>query len=105
MRRPDELARRFDAAMAELTAAGGQVLAFTGFDPRAFPLVRMIRGKAAIFNMHIRQIAARRGLLLVDLWSMGVRPSGRSCGRSSAVSAIPFHDAGELARKSAAKTP
>jgi len=69
---PDELAAVLDAAVGELAAAGSRVLVFTGFDPRPFPVVRMIRGKAAAFNARIRQIAARRGLLLADLWVMGV---------------------------------
>ncbi len=69
---PDELGASFDAAVLALTEAGAQVLAFTGFDPRAFPLVRMVRRKAAVYNSHIRVVAAQRGLLLVDLWSMRV---------------------------------
>lgn len=69
---PDVLAQPFNDAVERLGAAGGRVLLFTGFDPGLFPLIRMIRGKAAAFNAHLRIIAARHDCLLVDLWSMRV---------------------------------
>jgi lysophospholipase L1-like esterase len=69
---PDALAQVFGAAVAELRAAGSEVLVFTGFDPRPFPLVRLIRGKVAAYNMHLRAIADRSDCYLVDLWSMRV---------------------------------
>jgi lysophospholipase L1-like esterase len=69
---PDALAAVFDTAVADLRAAGSGVLVFTGFDPRAFPLVRLIRGKVAAYNMHLRSIADTRDCYLVDLWSMRV---------------------------------
>lgn len=67
---PDRLAEQFESAIAALTGSGSTVLAFTGFDPNAFPVLRMIRGRAAVFNMHIRAIAGKYGCLLVDLWPM-----------------------------------
>jgi lysophospholipase L1-like esterase len=67
---PDALAVTFEAAVARLTAAGSQVMVFTGFDPKAFPVLRLIRGKAAVFSMYIREIAARYDCLLADLWPM-----------------------------------
>jgi lysophospholipase L1-like esterase len=67
---PDDLAVLFNTAVARLAAAAGQVLLFTGFDPGVFPLIRMIRGKVAAYNAHIRIIAARHDCLLADLWSM-----------------------------------
>ena len=69
---PDALAEEFDAAVARLRGAGCQVLLFTGFDPNAFPVIRMLRGKTAIYNMHLRTIAASRDCVLVDLWTMRV---------------------------------
>jgi lysophospholipase L1-like esterase len=68
---PDALAEHFDQAVRALLAAGCQVLIFTGFDPR-FPVVRLIRGKVAAYNMHLRVIADRHRCHLVDLWSMRV---------------------------------
>jgi lysophospholipase L1-like esterase len=69
---PDLLAGAFDDAVLRLRTAGIQVLLFTGFDPRGFPLLRMIRARVAVLNMHLRIIAQRRGCLLVDLWTMRV---------------------------------
>jgi lysophospholipase L1-like esterase len=69
---PDALAEAYAAIVGDLRAAGSQVMVFTGFDPRTFPVIRLIRGKAAAFNMHLRAVADRNGCLLVDLWSMRV---------------------------------
>lgn len=69
---PDRLAGVFDGAVAQLREAGSEVLLFTGFDPRTFPILRWIRGRVAIYNMHLRAIADRHGCAVVDLWSMPV---------------------------------
>jgi lysophospholipase L1-like esterase len=68
---PDTLAESFDEMIAALLQAGCPVLMFTGFDPR-FPVLRLIRGKVAAFNMHLRAIADRHQCYVVDLWSMNV---------------------------------
>ena len=68
---PDELAETFDEAVAALLTAGCPVLMFTGFDPR-FPVLRLIRGKVAAYNMHLRAIADRYQCQVVDLWPMSV---------------------------------
>jgi lysophospholipase L1-like esterase len=68
----DDLAALFDSGVAQLRAAGCRVLIFTGFDPRAFPVIRMLRGRIAAYNMHLRAIVDERGCDLVDLWSMRV---------------------------------
>jgi lysophospholipase L1-like esterase len=67
---PDTLAELFDAAVARLTQAGSRVLIFTGSDPVGFPVLRLLRGRIAAYNMHLRAIADVRGCYLVDLWSM-----------------------------------
>jgi len=69
---PDALALTFEAAVGGLQAAGCEVMVFTGFDPRTFPVIRLIRGKVAAYNLHLRAIADRAGCHLVDLWSMRV---------------------------------
>ena len=68
---PDALADSYDKMVRMLLTAGCPVLMFTGFDPR-FPVLRLIRGKVAAFNMHLRAIADRHHCQLVDLWSMPV---------------------------------
>ena len=67
---PDVLAELFDAAVARLRASGAQVLMFTGFDPVAVPVLRLLRGRIGTYNMHLRGIADSRDCYLVDLWSM-----------------------------------
>jgi lysophospholipase L1-like esterase len=69
---PDALAASFGQAVAALRAAGSQVMLFTGFDPGSFPVIRLVRGKAAAFNAQLREIATTHGCLHVDLWSMRV---------------------------------
>jgi lysophospholipase L1-like esterase len=69
---PDALAATFEQAIASLRAAGSQVMLFTGFDPGGFPLIRLIRGKAAAYNAQLREVARTHGCLHVDLWSMRV---------------------------------
>ena len=69
---PDTLADTFETAVARLTAAGSKVMVFTGFDPTAFPVLRLIRGKAAVYSMYIRVIAAKYDCLLADLWPMRI---------------------------------
>ncbi len=67
---PDTLAELFDAAVARLRASGCRVLIFTGADLVGFPVMRLLRGRIAAYNMHLRSIADERGCDLVDLWSM-----------------------------------
>jgi lysophospholipase L1-like esterase len=69
---PDALAATFEAAVASLRGAGSQVMLFTGFDPGGFPLIRLIRGKAAAFNAQLREVARKHHCLHVDLWAMRV---------------------------------
>jgi hypothetical protein len=66
----DALAAEFEPVVAKLQAAGCRVLIFTGFDPRMFPVIRLLRGRIAAYNMHLRGIADDSGCDLVDLWSM-----------------------------------
>ena len=77
---PDTLAELFDRAVARLQSAGCAVLLFTGFDPLAFPVIRLLRGKIATYNMHLRAIADDRGCLLADLWSMRPLQDPRAWG-------------------------
>ncbi len=74
----DALAALFESAVATLQAAGCRVLIFTGFDPRMFPVIRLLRGRIAAYNMHLRGIADSSGCDLVDLWSMPVLKDPRA---------------------------
>jgi lysophospholipase L1-like esterase len=67
---PDNLAELFDVSVARLQAAGSRVMIFSICDPATFPLIRLLRGRIAAYNMHLRAIADARDCYLVDLWSM-----------------------------------
>jgi lysophospholipase L1-like esterase len=67
---PDTLAEIFDDATRRLRETGAEVLLFTAFDTRDVPVLRRIRGKMALYNLHMHAIADRHGCRLLDLWSM-----------------------------------
>jgi lysophospholipase L1-like esterase len=74
----EALAEELEQAVADLRAAGCEVVIFTGPDPRKQPVVRRVRAKVAIYNGHLHAIADRQGAMLVDLWGMGPLVDPRS---------------------------
>lgn len=77
---PDAVAEVYEVAVADLRAAGADVVIFTGFDTRSTPLLRSLRGKIAIYNSHLWSIAERYHCRMVDLWSMQVLHDKRAWG-------------------------
>ncbi|GAA2792342.1 SGNH/GDSL hydrolase family protein [Kitasatospora sp. CM 4170] len=67
---PDEVAERFESAVAQLVDSAGTVLICTGFDTRGVPLLKHLRGKIATYNGHMRAVADRNGCKVADLWSL-----------------------------------
>ncbi|MEV6329444.1 SGNH/GDSL hydrolase family protein [Streptomyces sp. NPDC051909] len=67
---PDDVAERFERAVADLTSAVGTVMVTTGFDTRDVTLLKHLRGKIATYNGHVRAIADRYGCPVLDLWSL-----------------------------------
>jgi lysophospholipase L1-like esterase len=66
----DQTARRYEQAVIQLRDSGARVLVFTGFDVGTTPVLRLARGRIAIYNEHLRGIARRHDCDLVDLWSL-----------------------------------
>lgn len=66
----DALARTYDEAIVELTRTGAHVVMFTLFDPGAGGIYGPVRGRMAIFNEWVREIADRHGVTVVDMWRM-----------------------------------
>jgi len=66
----DALTDELEKAVVRLTESGAKVMLFTGVDGVEDALFRTIRGRVAIYNEHVRVIAARHGTALVDMWSM-----------------------------------
>ncbi|OFI38899.1 lipase [Arthrobacter sp. SW1] len=62
------LIRRFEAAVARLVESGTQVLLFTEYNVPLSPVLEPLKLRTAIYNKHIRRIAAEYGTLLVDHW-------------------------------------
>jgi lysophospholipase L1-like esterase len=66
----DGLARTYDDAIARLSATGARVVMFTIFDPGGKGIYGPMRGRMAIFNEWVREIADHRGATVVDMWRM-----------------------------------
>ncbi|MBW8750169.1 MAG: SGNH/GDSL hydrolase family protein [Propionibacteriales bacterium] len=66
----DALAARYDEAVGRLAASGARVVLFTIADPGINPVFKMIRGRTAVFNEWVREIADRHQATLVDMWRM-----------------------------------
>ncbi|MGX2993534.1 SGNH/GDSL hydrolase family protein [Streptomyces sp. JNUCC 64] len=67
---PDDVAERFERAVADLTDHVGTVMVTTGFDTRGVPVLRHLRGRIATYNGHVRAVADRYGCPVLDLWSL-----------------------------------
>jgi lysophospholipase L1-like esterase len=66
----DALAAAYDEGVGRLVGSGARVVVFTIADPGINPVFRMIRGRTAVFNEWVREIADRHGATLVDMWRM-----------------------------------
>lgn len=66
----DALVARYDDAVGRLAATGATVVLFTAFDPAGFPIFAAGRGRFAIYNELVREVAERHGTVLVDFWRM-----------------------------------
>lgn len=66
----DRLAASYDQAIGKLAATGAHVVMFTIADPGLNSVLKMIRGRTAIFNEWVREIAETHGATIVDAWRM-----------------------------------
>lgn len=78
---PDAVAAHFDAALTRLCTSGARILVVVGMDPGRTPVLRLVRGKIAVYNEHLRAIAARQGCEVVDLWALTPLSDPRAWGR------------------------
>lgn len=86
------MARRTDAAVARLRAAGADVLLVTGFDPSAAPLLRVTRGRMADHNQRLWATAVRHGAHVLDLWAFTPLLDRRLWGEDRLHLATPGHE-------------
>jgi lysophospholipase L1-like esterase len=66
----DALAERYDDAVGRLAATGATLLLWTGFDLGWAPVFGRLRGRVAIYNELVREIADRHRVMLVDFWRL-----------------------------------
>jgi len=66
----DGMAAAYDAAIGRLSATGARVVMFTIFDPGSSGIYAAVRGRMAVFNEWVREIADRHGATVVDMWRM-----------------------------------
>ncbi len=66
----DALLVDYAAAVARLRDGGAHVVLFTGFDLGFAPVFRHLRGRVAVYNELVREVADDHGATLVDFWRM-----------------------------------
>ncbi|MCD6639263.1 MAG: SGNH/GDSL hydrolase family protein [Nocardioides sp.] len=66
----DALAVSYDDTVARLVATGARVAMFTIFDPGPGGIYGPMRGRMAVFNEWVREIADKHGVTVVDMWRM-----------------------------------
>ncbi|MCD9200038.1 SGNH/GDSL hydrolase family protein [Aeromicrobium wangtongii] len=66
----DNLMATYDVAIGRLTDAGARVVMFTAYDPGESPVFGALRGRFAIYNELVREIAERHDAVLVDFWRL-----------------------------------
>jgi len=64
----DALVGAYADAVGRLAATGARVVLFTAFDPGGSRLYRPIRGRFALYNELVREVADTHGATLVDFW-------------------------------------
>lgn len=66
----DGIVAALDLAVGKLVASGARVVMFTAFDPGGLPVFGALRGRFAVYNELVREVAERHGVTLVDFWRL-----------------------------------
>ena len=66
----DALGEVYDEAIGELTCTGATVGLFAALDPGGGGPFARLRGRFAIYNERVREIAERHGAVVLDSWRM-----------------------------------
>ncbi|MBM7849741.1 lysophospholipase L1-like esterase [Arthrobacter roseus] len=66
----DALLTTYEDGVARLRNSGAKVILFTGFDSSASAVFGKTRGRTAIYNELVREIAENHGADIVDYWRM-----------------------------------
>lgn len=88
----NELMAVYEDAVARISATGARVLLFTICDPDPVLLFRVFRGRVAIYNELVREVARRHDATVVDLWSLRSLTDRRMWGDDRLHLATPGHE-------------
>jgi lysophospholipase L1-like esterase len=66
----DALGEVYDEAVGKLASTGATVGLFTAFDPGGGGPFARLRGRFAVYNERVREIAERHGAVVLDSWRM-----------------------------------
>lgn len=66
---PDGMIAAYEQALAKLTATGATVLVWTALDPEGLPVFDKLRGRLALYNELVREVADRQPITLFDFWT------------------------------------
>lgn len=66
----DDLAKAYSASIGRLAASRAQVVMFTAYDPGDSAIFGALRGRFAIYNELVREIAEQHGAAVVDFWRL-----------------------------------
>lgn len=66
----DDLASAYDGAVEKVAATGARILLFTAFDPGHTAVHKPFRGRWALYNEAVREVADKHGATIVDYWRM-----------------------------------
>jgi len=66
----DALMAHYDDGIGRLRDAGAAVVLFTGFDAAGSAVFGKTRGRTAVYNEWVREIADNRGATIVDYWRL-----------------------------------
>lgn len=66
----DRLVEAYDVAIGRLVDGGAHVVMFTAYDPGWSPVFGALRGRFAIYNELVREVAERHRATVVDFWRL-----------------------------------
>lgn len=66
----DSLVSAYDDALARLARQGAHLLLFTAYDPGDSAIFGALRGRFAVYNELVREVADKHSATLVDFWRL-----------------------------------
>jgi lysophospholipase L1-like esterase len=67
---PDALAGQLDSMVSRLASTGATIVLFTGPDIGDTPVMKLLRGRVAIYNENVHTVALRHHAVVADVWAL-----------------------------------